>query len=294
MKQQRIVHKIKADYGALSRAESQMAESCSIENVHQFRLCYKHIDALVDMLAYKRWAKDLIIPQKLKKVYKYSGTIRKLQLQVDTFRRSENKFAIQYLKVLKLAIRDAERQLLKLLSSKLVRKSRSQNMAEIKGSFRTKDYCKFLVAKSKRIYKIIHEEPMDDQKLHTIRKDLKRILYTKGLLTGRIRTGEKALHIYNSSFEGLLQNLGRLQDECNVIDLLEPQRYPKLSHEVKLWMKGQRQKLRERKEKMRKRLSAQLRRELQSDTLGNEDQSQSGQHVERAEEIPDDGKGAKV
>jgi|GEM_PF-6443343 len=258
MKKHGIVRKLRKRYKALKRSAKLLDGTCKAALIHRFRLEYKHINAFLAMLSCRKWAKGLDISTRLKKLYKRSGRIRKLQLQLDAFRHPHSKYGAQYAKALGSALEAAKRRFLKRLSPKIIDQSRDRNIADIKGPFCSGDYRDYLAAKAERIKKVLRGA-VSDHKLHAVRKELKRVFYTKSLFKVSDDEERQMRLIYKLSSEKLLERLGRFQDRCNAIDLLAPEQYPELGPQAGRWLSGQQRRLLKGKTKMKKRLSAKLK-----------------------------------
>lgn len=211
------------------------------------------------MLAVQWPVGGLTIHGKLKNAYRISGNIRNLQLQQIAFQSTRDKAGLEYLKMLETIIDETKKKLLRLLSKKLIQKSRNKNINAIRGTFRFKNYRKFSEKKLSNIYEILSSGSFSDTKLHEIRKGLKELFYTSSLFGDKHNDIPGQLKIQNTSHKELSEKLGDFQDQCNTIRLLLPDSYPRPSKQLVRWILQERKKHLNRKAKMRRLLITDLK-----------------------------------
>lgn len=259
MKKKYIVHKIKKYYKQLDKARTLVIPSCREDDIHLFRVFYKKLKSFLHMLTVRRQVQDLVIPEKLKKAYRLAGNIRNFQLQQLTFQTTRDRAGLEYLKMLGTIIKGTKKKLLRLLSKKLIEKSRKKNISTVRGTFCFKDYRKFLEKKLNNIHEIIRSGSFNDTALHETRKELKEIFYTSSFFKDKRSEIPGQTKIQYASCKELSEKLGDFQDQCNIIRLLLPGCFPQLSIQTKMWMAQERKKRLNRKAGMRQLLITDLK-----------------------------------
>lgn len=262
MKKQLIVRKIKRYYKKLQQAFKEMKRTYDKEAIHQFRLSYKRLNAFLTMIASKKSNIDLVIPSKLKKIYKSTGALRALQLQVSSFEGGKNDTATPYLETLQNSMQKASKKLRKQLHGKRLKKCRDQNLGSVKGSFRSKDYILFLEGRLASLSASVHQTHVSNNTLHADRRMLKDLFYTREVFTDRSQLARNWWNTHAASSKVLMEELGQFHDQSDTADRLDSEHFPQLGEAVLAWMQDEQRNRIDEMDKMRALLVKKLQSEF--------------------------------
>jgi len=198
--------------------------------IHDFRVDVKKLRSFIKLLALEpKAAKDLMLPPGIKKLYTLCGKIRDIQLQqlrmkeafkdynqLDEFENLLNNEMNRWMKKVNIALRyrpllDAEQKLPGNLPDRLSRGSIQQ----------------FFRQKKENMCTIISVGFFIDDELHSIRKNIKDIIYINKLLVGNVGMPVKAMQWDKAEIkraELLAQELGRYNDYCFALSFLKSDR----------------------------------------------------------------------
>jgi len=198
--------------------------------IHDFRVDVKKLRSFIKLLALEpKAAKDLMLPPGIKKLYTLCGKIRDIQLQqlrmkeafkdynqLDEFENLLNNEMNRWMKKVNIALRyrpllDAEQKLPGNLPDRLSRGSIQQ----------------FFKQKKENMCTIISVGFFIDDELHSIRKNIKDIIYINKLLVGNVGMPVKAMQWDKAEIkraELLAQELGRYNDYCFALSFLKSDR----------------------------------------------------------------------
>jgi len=198
--------------------------------IHDFRVDVKKLRSFIKLLALEpKAAKDLMLPPGIKKLYTLCGKIRDIQLQqlrmkeafkdynqLDEYENLLNNEMNRWMKKVNIALRyrpllDAEQKLPGNLPDRLSRGSIQQ----------------FFRQKKENMCTIISVGFFIDDELHSIRKNIKDIIYINKLLVGNVGMPVKAMQWDKAEIkraELLAQELGRYNDYCFALSFLKSDR----------------------------------------------------------------------
>jgi len=198
--------------------------------IHDFRVDVKKLRSFIKLLALEpKAAKDLMLPPGIKKLYTLCGKIRDIQLQqlrmkeafkdynqLDEYENLLNNEMNRWMKKVNIALRyrpllDAEQKLPGNLPDRLSRGSIQQ----------------FFKQKKENMCTIISVGFFIDDELHSIRKNIKDIIYINKLLVGNVGMPVKAMQWDKAEIkraELLAQELGRYNDYCFALSFLKSDR----------------------------------------------------------------------
>lgn len=222
MKRSKIISVVKNSFHKLEKLFKKIIIDFEIESIHDLRTEIKKLRAFLRLLNVQS-KEGLKISNEIKQFYDCIGDIRNLQLQIENV----NKFAknstdeIPFVYLQKL---NAEIELRKTDSIKLINHtSFSKNLKKIIEHFPSK-------LKKKTIKKFINEKLselkqlltniQDDEVLHSIRKNLKDLLYTWPIIK-RYHDLLPAAISKKKNIQSLTDILGDLCDKKNGVELLE-------------------------------------------------------------------------
>jgi CHAD domain-containing protein len=228
MNKEQIKNITSKHYKKINKQSKIVTEGFDVEAIHQMRVEYKKLRALLRMLSQGSYAeKEIKMSGKLKKTYNIAGSIRDLQLQhqrVQETTKQEPKKPLSYLHLLEKEIDKLKPVLIESFSEKPVADSKKKTDELLPDSFAVADFKKFARQKWSAIHAILISGHFSDGNIHFIRKCLKDLIYNlkvyEGVeyevLSASIWKGKN--HKY---FDNLLNELGNFQDQCIGIALLK-------------------------------------------------------------------------
>ncbi len=252
MDKDRIAHIINGQYRKLQNHLKKIDKELNSEDIHQFRVEFKKLRAFLRMLSVKREIADEInLSKKLKTCYRITGLIRDFQLQQE---RIANIVTLQsektkaYNKQLQEEIENLKPGLSEHFSENPVFESKQKTKAGLPDEFHLRDFKIFIQKKWNVINGIIASGHFSDENIHTIRKNLKDLMYSVKIYSD---LGINIPAVYalkgndNEYFNLLLEELGYFQDKCTAIALMKIHwldRLNKYDRELlesikKIWMK---------------------------------------------------------
>lgn len=229
MKREKINHIIHQQYRNIEKYCNNIIPDYDIETIHQFRIAYKRLRAFLRMIAEgEGQASGTGISGDLRTGYHLSGTIRDLQLQQQRVREATKYEVIKpkvYLGLLQKEINKLKPGLSGIVSGNPVANSRKKTDASIPHTFPESSFRQFVQKKRDDVYEMITAGHFSDTTIHAIRKKLKDLFYNfeiyggvgQNILSQGIWEGKDEGH-----FTGLLDELGRFQDQCIAIALIKP------------------------------------------------------------------------
>jgi len=181
--------------------------------VHDFRTEVKKLKAILNLFSTElKDPEDLKLPRRLKDIYRAAGSIRELQLQL-----SQTKGYKEYSALLTEVQTDREEHFRRIAQKKTIKKTRQRIMERLPGQLHQHTITLCRENKLKEIETIrALPQPSDDQ-MHTIRKNLKDIIYVQKI------GDEKSIE--NPAVKEMKQatkELGKLNDLRTSIKYLRP------------------------------------------------------------------------
>jgi CHAD domain-containing protein len=239
MKKQLIIRKTRRYYRKLQLAFKQMKRTYDKEAIHQFRLSYKRLNAFLRMIASKKSNKDLVMPLKLKKIYKHTGTLRALQLQVSAFEGVSNSTATPYLEKLQSSMQKASEQLRKQLHGKRLNKYHDENLSSVKECFGSNDYILFIEGKLAGLSDSVNQKQVSCDALHAVRRVLKDLFYTQKVFIERNQLASNWWNTHADSCKVLIDELGIFNDQRDIADHLGNGNVSQLGKAAQEWMQDE-------------------------------------------------------
>ena len=228
MNKEQIKHITNIHYRKIKKHLKRIAEDFDAEAIHEFRVEYKKLRAILRMIARENeTAGELKISKKLKKAYTISGSMRDLQLQQQRIleaTKQEPKKPQAYLNLLQKEIDNLKPEQAEICLEDPVAESKKKTNASIPDEFQVTGLHSFIQKKWMAINAIIVSGHFSDDNIHAIRKSLKDLFYNlkiyKGvefnILSQRIWRGKDEKY-----FNQHLDELGKFQDKCMAIALLK-------------------------------------------------------------------------
>ncbi|MES1225100.1 MAG: CHAD domain-containing protein, partial [Bacteroidota bacterium] len=178
---------------------------------------YKKLRAFLRMLKDQdKGTQKITVSKQLKKCYRCLGDIRDLQLQQQGFRkitwqhRIEKQTAIN---LLQKKINHLKSKFLKDFTVKIIHRSVAKNKSALPSSFPLSGFRNYVAGKWHVIHGICTHDPLTDEDIHAIRKNLKDLFYNAELY--------RHLSLDIQIPKHLLDELGNFQDRCRTISLLD-------------------------------------------------------------------------
>ena len=215
-------------YRKLKKHLKRVAEDFDVEAIHEFRLEYKKLRAVLRMIAQeKETAGELKISKKLKTAYTISGSMRDLQLQqrrILEATKQEPKKPRAYINLLQKEIDQLKPELSEILLENPVAESKKKTDTSIPDEFQLSGFKSFIQKNWMAINSIILSGHFSDDTIHAIRKSLKDLFYNLKIYKGvdyNILSQDVWRGKDEAYFNQLLDALGTFQDKCMAIALLK-------------------------------------------------------------------------
>lgn len=229
MYKKEIKNIINNHYRELNKLIKIVNKDFQTESIHQMRVEYKKLRALLRMISDEKHAGQKIkIPTKIKKGYHIAGSIRDLQLQqksILAITEKETKKPESYLKLLEQHIKKLRPHFYHIPLEKTIKKSITKNSVLIVEKIDTIHAAKFINSNCMAIMAIIMNRDFSDVNMHEVRKHLKDIFYALQELKAPDKETEfNPFAIAKEEmeyFNQLLEELGNFQDACTSIALLD-------------------------------------------------------------------------
>ncbi|HSC38476.1 MAG TPA: CHAD domain-containing protein [Chitinophagaceae bacterium] len=206
-------------YSKLAGASQQMAHAPGKKIIHSLRVDVKKLRAFCRLLSLeKEEAHTLKLPRRLKKMYARAGIARDLQLQiknVEDYSRRQNIHPGSLLAALRYQLKKQRQKKRPVLGRKYFDRKAEKTTEQLPIQLRAATVQLFFRQKKEAIGHIIEKGSFEPDELHTIRKNIKDILYTTRIYTedagnalppGSWKAGEL------ESLEALADELGKYND----------------------------------------------------------------------------------
>lgn len=202
----------------LSAALKKLDKGADPEDVHRFRVACKKLRAFCSMLSFTlREDHTPSLPEKIKKVYTITGSIRDLQLQLSRVEGIPR--TTPYARLISGALNRLVADLASLLPVKFHRNQFPAPVAFPLSAFRA-----WAKIKLTAVRMIVVSGAFSDRNIHAIRKILKALDYNLSHYTGLERTQLEA-NVWKGNTPvqaaALLEQLGSYQDQCTAVALLK-------------------------------------------------------------------------
>ena len=215
-------------YSKLKKHIKKIAEDFDMEAIHQFRVEYKKLRALLRMLSQQEETTgEIKISNTLKEVYSISGSIRDLQLQqhrIVEATKQEQKKPQAYLTLLQKEMDSPKPELSEILLRNSINAGKKKTDAGIPAEFPLNSFKNFVRQKWAVVHAIIRSGNFSDDNVHLVRKNLKDLFYNLKLYKGTDHEILSKIILKGKDeqyFNQLLEELGSFQDKCTAIALLK-------------------------------------------------------------------------
>jgi CHAD domain-containing protein len=177
MKKEQLEEVIKKRLRRMEALCAQIPVNYDIEDIHDLRVEYKKLRALIRLLKEEEDTEKLKVPGKLKSLYEAGGPVRDLQLFLPLLApHFEQQPTRQYLYKLDQKLEEAKNNLEYAIGRTSYEKAGESILSNLPKSLRTETVKKFvqnkITAVQGGLLAIRHDED-----LHTIRKQLKDLVY---------------------------------------------------------------------------------------------------------------------
>jgi len=176
-------------YRKLKKTSNDMTDF-DADKIHGFRVEYKKLRAFLRMMAsVENGYREINISKNLKKAYHISGSIRDLELQVQRIleiSKNDSRKATDYIEVLRNEEQKLGPELFTLLDEKPISESKKKTDSILPDHFGVEDFLNFVDIKWLSIKTVIISENFSDDNIHSIRKNLKDIVYNAHIYSASI------------------------------------------------------------------------------------------------------------
>ncbi len=233
MNKQTIQHITRSHYKKIKKQLNKIAANFDTEQIHQFRVAYKKLRALLRMISIQNEPTGkLNISKKLNHCYHIAGLLRDLQLQRQRIEKTSRRKLIKlgpYFNLLREEMNKLKTELAEIIATNPVAASERKTNKNAPGKFPLTRIRIYANEKWQTVYEMIAAAHFTEQSLHTIRKNLKDLFYN---LRSDKATWHKVLskHTINKKqYNQLLDELGDFHDLCAGVSLLNSSRIKKLN-----------------------------------------------------------------
>lgn len=209
LKIRKVLESLKKNAAMIPRSEDNM------EVIHQFRIAYKKMRAILRLCHTKHAKKTIKIPAALRDIYNKAGKVRKFQLYYSSVLPHLNK-RNRYLFELMKSIQPLTQQLDKVVSKVDFPKAIKSITRRAPQSVSNKMVRKFIRRKTEAVRSVLAQTVISDRKLHSVKKDLKDILYNVNLFSFALPKRLKAVGITDE--KGLKEFTDLLNDHQDYVD----------------------------------------------------------------------------
>jgi CHAD domain-containing protein len=202
----------------IDKLSAELVKHFEEEQIHSFRVEVKKLRALLRLMSCEsNNPQELKIPKRLKKFYRAVGMIRVLQLQqhrvILSTEESDQRKAGSYLKWVRS---ETSNEMIKAYDSLEGRISFDEERRNIQkklpGKLNHFGKVKFMLTQKNRLHEVMMGKKFSQVTLHSIRKILKDILYTKSFIAPKYRKILPELLEDDKIVTQLTDRLGELHD----------------------------------------------------------------------------------
>jgi CHAD domain-containing protein len=225
MKQFEVKKQVKDYSKKLQSSYTNVLEDFEQEEIHDFRLYIKKLNAFLWLLNGEKPHDDLKIKKPIQQFYHTLGTIRNLQLHngrvKDLCHQHKLPLPLYYLQSLEQKESEekkaAREQALQLNTRKLLRKLSDASPQRIENSMIEN----FIITNIAALTKLLTQPMLQEKNLHEARKILKRFLYVWPWIKTNLHKEEQALSLSNDLCDTLSEKLGNFMDSCFALRFFE-------------------------------------------------------------------------
>lgn len=221
-----IVKKLLQD---LNSQAKKIKKSFHKHPIHAYRVEVKKLRAFLRLLSSNNGNNDSIkLPGKIKKIYSVLGKIRDAQLQIKeikkTYRQTKGSAPTEYLLLLKQQVKQHKKECRWLLKEKHLISGRKKIYKKLPSALPYKNTRRFLHQKIENILMLVNKGLQHDNDLHSIRKNLKDIIYINELYKLVLNDGAAAKPLKVPAHEkamALAEQLGTFVDKWVSLSMLK-------------------------------------------------------------------------
>ena len=232
MKEKKIKKIIKEYFGKLNLYMGLLISEFSIEEIHRFRVEFKKTRAFLRMVAESTGDQYSIgISKKIKNYYQICGDIRNLQLQREMLMGAAgNHTPKAYLFEINKKIVELKASLSSVYDASAIVAQAKKTDRNTPEKLPVKSIRVYLHNKWSFIRSLVHLDKITDTEIHSVRKQLKDLVYNLKLLGYHTKdSGKTNLQIVRlESLEQLLHQLGDYQDLTVQTELMRKSLLPGL------------------------------------------------------------------
>jgi len=209
-------------YAQLAGYAGRLAAHYKKNAIHDFRVDIKKLKAFYRLLSLENTPeKALTLPRKLKKMYSALGAIRDLQQQkahIDSFARHQGLAPAYLLTRLRHQLKKQRSRKTFLLPHKYFIRQAEKTGRRLPPYISPETLRGFLAQKRDNIRSIVEKGRFEDDALHTIRKNIKDMMYVSAIYTQHLQSALPLLfwpENEQKKMEALAGDLGDYNDAAN-------------------------------------------------------------------------------
>lgn len=243
MEQKEFENILKKIFLQLNALQSRIKKDLDKEAIHDFRVTVKKLRAFLRLLNLELDKKRTIkLPQKLKDIYLTAGKTRDLQLQLN---RLDDLIKVQntpteYIRILNIEIERQTRMLQNKIDESALQNIADKIIKNLPDVLEPATVKIFFEKKMANIKMLLSAESFLDDELHSIRKNIKDIIYIL-----KITKEEEGFNLPDlnknkgelKKMESLAHELGKFNDGCTALSFFQPVWLNKVSSEEKKALK---------------------------------------------------------
>jgi len=223
-----VDHIIRVYYLKLGALALRLKNDYDKTVIHHFRVDVKKMRAFYRLLSLEAGhGKQLKLPRKLKKMYRYAGVTRDIQLQIKNvadYTQKEDAGLHRLQSLLEHRRKRLDKKNKHILSKSYFLRQERKALEQAPLQLRAETLQLFFRQKKEAIARVIAKGRFSTVGLHSIRKSMKDILYVTSIYTEEIHSSLPLLFWKNNELkemEDLAHELGRHNDISNTLVLLK-------------------------------------------------------------------------
>lgn len=210
----------------MSRHYNNLLEEFDVEEIHQFRLNVKKLNAFLHLLnAGRTTTKKINLPKNLHAFYSAVGELRNLQLHGEHVQRLSKQLnlatPINYLQVLVQRQNEIKSDIRTLALQRSLHTSCYKLIASAPEKVTTQAIENFVSESKRRLMKILLAESYTDESLHCLRKILKDFLYLWSWLDTETTSLPNSAGMDKGVCIVLSERLGDFQNFCIMLQFFD-------------------------------------------------------------------------
>ena len=220
MKEKEITAIIKDRFKTINKLQHTIIKEFNADDIHDFRVAVKKLRAFLRLLDTEKEIEGPLIPRLLKTFYGYVGIIRNIQLHRHNVFKYITDYKIEepkeYIQVLDAEKSYWEKEAAELMTDNSFKDNEDEILKQLPAKLEKSAAKKFLEKKLDELKEQINNVN-DDNAIHTVRKILKDILYTRDFINHddlpKSISKEEDLKL-------LTTQLGDFRDKCIQLEFL--------------------------------------------------------------------------